>query len=168
MFRFFVFFILIIPIFSFGQSRIVLKENTNGKMVKLKTRKVVGLITNTNDTLKYANLDAYPDKSYWFLKSFSDTSLTIEFKRTEEIRTYNFDNIKQISFKKNESTGSPLALAAGGFMILVSSPFIGIKKDKYDFEDAGTAFGVGTGLLSIVYLSTKNRELLKCSIEGVK
>jgi hypothetical protein len=168
MIRFFISLTLITPMFLLGQSRIVLKENTTNKIVKLKKGKLVGLITNNNDTLMYAGLDVYPSQSYWYLKSFSDTSLTIEFKRTEEIRTYNFDKIKQISFKRNESTGGSVAFTAAGLITIVVSPFIGITKEKYNFEEAGRLFFIGSGMLSLVYLNSRNRELLKCSIVGVK
>ncbi len=164
----FIFLIISLPTVLFAQTRIVVKDNLSGKTRELKKGKLIGILTISNDTLKYANRDSYPDNSYWYLKSFTDTSLTIEFKRTYETKTFDFKNIKSISFRRNESTGSPVALAAGGLSLVITSPFIGINSNNYNFKQAGLAFGVGAGLLTIVYLTTRNKDLLNFTIIGAK
>ena len=164
----FIFLTIFLPTVLFAQTRILVKDNLSGKTRALKKGTLVGLITISNDTIKYADRNAYPDNSYWYLKSFTDTSLTIEFRRTHETNTYDYKNIKSISFKRNESTGSPLAIAAGGVALVIASPFIGINKDSYNFEQAGISLGVGTGLLTIVYLMTRNKDLINYSIVGTK
>lgn len=164
----FIFLIIFLPTVLFAQSRILVKENLSGKISDLKKGKIVGLITISNDTIKYADRAAYPYDSYWCLKSITASALTIEFKRTSETKTFDFNNIKSISFKGNESTGSPVALAAGGLALLIASPFIGINKENYNFEQAGLAFGVGAGILTIVYLTTRNKDLINYTIVGTK
>ena len=164
----FSFLTVFLPTLLFGQSRIIVKDSVTGKTRELKKHKLVGLISVSNETVKYADRDAYPENSYWYLKSFTDTSLTMEFKRSSETKTYAFKKIKSISFKKNENTGSSVALAAGGLVLVIASPFIGINKDGYDFKQAGTAFGVGAGLLSIVYFTTRHKDVGNYTIIGTK
>ena len=166
--KYVIFLIFFLPKVLFAQTRILVKDNLSGKIRGLKQGKLVGLITISNDTIKYADKNTYPDNSYWYLKCFTDTSLTIEFKRTSETKSYDYKDIKSISFKRNESSGSPVALAAGGLALVIASPFIGINKGDYNFEQAGLAFGVGAGILTIVYLTTRNKNLINYSIVGPK
>lgn len=166
--KLFIFYLFFLPTFLFSQKRILLKDDLSEKRAELKKGKIVGLITTSNDTIKYADRNTYPENSYWYLKSFTDTSLTLEFKRTLETTTYAFKSIKSIYFKRNENTGSPVALAVGGLVLVLASPFIGINEEKYNFQDAGLAFGVGSGILTLVYLTTRHKDLMSYSIVGTK
>lgn len=159
---------IFLPMIMFGQTRIVVKDNLTGVTRKLKKGKLVGLITVTNDTIQYKGKDAYPDNSYWYLKNFTDSSLTIEFKRTAETKIYLFKNIKILQFQRNETTGAPIGLFTFGISIVVASPFVGISERGYDFQKAATVLGVGSGILAIVYLTTRNRELRDYSIVTTK
>ncbi|MDX2174638.1 MAG: hypothetical protein SFY56_16150 [Bacteroidota bacterium] len=165
----FVFLIFILPTFSFGQRKILVKDIISGETRKLKKGKAISLIS-VSDTIYYE----YKDKStgkYWLLKNFTDSSLTIEYKKSSELKTYAFRNIKNISFKRNESEGNPGLLIYGGIFLMVASPLTGITKDGYDLNGVKFSFTAGAGLFSFAYLYsyfTRHRELLDYEIIGTK
>lgn len=153
---------------SHAQSRILVRDIATGETRKLKRGKVVGLITTAKDTIRYEKKDGDPDRSYWYLQSFTDSSLTISYFNTAETRTYNFRDIRQVSFRRNESNSKLAILGVSGLTLLIISPFIGLSDEGYNVKGAALAGGVGLAVTGIVYFTTKHRQLRSYTIAGTR
>ncbi len=143
-----------LQIFYLPAQKITLKDAVTNKKIQIKNGKHIGLETFSNEIINYHS------NNRWYVYQFTDSTLTIIDKITNETKIFKFIDIKTISLVRNEHSGGSVAALVGGSLLITASPFVGIQKNAaYNLKNAGLCFGIGAILLAINILPNLHNDL---------